>query len=612
MMHTFQPNNTVRRCINAFFTLRHSRLLTLSLLSIALQACGGDSASSSVPKPAVSANTTLSATSASTNKAAVITPTQPKALLTTGSLSTACSGASCGAVTPTLFSGKGTGLWRYDNTSANDVAVNIDIAGVSAGKQVTLTFTNGNPTAVSSKPNFGTRVAMDIQPSPLNAKADTFLNIAATANHTVEARAKEAMHEQHEASHAILRTKNQAVHQRLLQVKADSTRAIQAESTLSVAPKTQASPALNTTRSWTDIFPATPVKYATTNRYVCTLPTGRNIVFWQETKDTKLTPALLSLFTTNTCGTTGMFARLNTLLGDMWGKNPYTSQLIQDTAQAKQDVNIIFVNAGKTIGWAGYFYGGNNFYSTATSPSNQALAFFINTADLQTDPSYYVSSLTHEATHMIAFYQNDVVRGKSWANTWLDETFAMMSEDIVVPAVMGYNKIAEYRLPSYMATGGNISLNNWLDLSNSNYSMGGSLGSFLNRQYGLSVYQQLITGCTTGAAKTDDYTCLNSLVANNGGVGIGDELAKMGATLFSKAPLSTTLAGYGYPTKTTGAYTLKAIDLQNMTVAAPVALTRYQSMSQTYVKDTIAAGKTRYTRNAVIVPARTHLKVVIN
>jgi hypothetical protein len=271
----------------------------------------------------------------------------------------------------------------------------------------------------------------------------------------------------------------------------------------------------------------------------------------------------------------------------------------------------VFLKTPTTTGWAGYFYGGNNFISTAANPSNQALAFFINTNQIPLDPNFYVSTLIHEATHMAAFYQNNVVRNKNWTKIWLDETFAMMSEDIITPSLIDYNKISQYRLVNYMKSGGNTSLNQWLDLSGGHYDMGGTLGAFLNRQYGTSIYRQLISACITGTEKTDEYTCLNNLIISSGGLGIKEDLAKMGASIFSKMPATAIPAGYGFPARTDGTYNLQAIDLSLYSLAAASPVTTYSSMSQTYFKELIATGKTRYIRNNVIVPADTTLQVVI-
>jgi hypothetical protein len=317
----------------------------------------------------------------------------------------------------------------------------------------------------------------------------------------------------------------------------------------------------------------------------------------------------LKYFTDNSCGTSGTFARLNTLLGDVWGPHLYFN-LIRDTSTTKQDINIVFLNAGTATGWAGYFSNSNSF--TYGTNSNKALSFFVNATNIDLDPQFYLSTLIHEATHMTAFYQNTVMRNKSWNDAWLDETFAMMSEDIVVPAVTGYNKVLNYRLPTYLQSGANISLNNWPMLSSNHYNMGAAFGAFLNRRYGLSVYQQLITGCmTTTALRSNAYDCLNSLIVKNGGTGITEELGKMGATVFSRASASNALPGYGFGSKIIGGYTLTGLDLSSYTLANPLPVTSYGSMSQTYLNETVATGVTRYIRTNIRVPAGTRLDVVI-
>jgi hypothetical protein len=183
----------------------------------------------------------------------------------------------------------------------------------------------------------------------------------------------------------------------------------------------------------------------------------------------------------------------------------------------------------------------------------------------------------------------------------------------VVPAAVNYNKMADMRLPDYLQSGGNISLDNWLYVSDSSrhYDMGATLGAFLNRRYGLNVYQQLLTACTTPSLKDDEYACLNSIIVQNGGLGLADELGKMGASVFSKASASTNIVGYGFPRVNAGSYTLQAIDLSNKFLSKPADVFSYRSMSQTYLNDSVPTGATRYIRQSVRVPARTRLQLVI-
>jgi hypothetical protein len=507
------------------------------------------------------------------------------------------------------------GLWQYNNTSTKDAYININIAGVSAGKKVTLAFANGNKNQALMTPSIGINGSSSLKTTAA-VSAEAFDFKAANAAYYNALSAKEqrrdTLQTEHDAAHSKIQQANQLTLKTLEaeRVAISKMPRQQAEALFNqslAAQKILAAPALNATRTWLDTYPTTPVSYPTINKFVCALPSGRSLVFWQDTAAT-MSAASLQYFTDNSCGTSGTFARLNTLLGDVWGTHTYSS-LIKDTANSKQDINIVFLNMGTTTNLAGYFASGNSFTS---GTSNKALAFFVNAARVDLDPQFYLSTLIHEATHMTAFYQNTVIRNKSWNDIWLDETFAMMSEDIVVPAVTGYDKVLNSRLPKYLLSGANVSLNNWPMLSSSHYNMGAAFGAFLNRRYGLSVYQQLITGCTaTTALKTNAYDCLNSLIVKNGGTGITEELGKMGATVFSRASASNALPGYGFGSKTSGGYTLMGFDLSGYTLADSLPMTSYGSMSQTYLNETVATGVTRYIRSNVRVPARTRLDLVI-
>ncbi len=521
----------------------------------------------------------------------------------------ACSGTNCAAVSASQYSGSGVGVWKFHNTSTADASVAIDIAGVAAGKKVTLAFSNGASADASTAPQLGSQASTEVAPSATN-QAPTF---TAMNGHPSNAELiKRAMHESHDHAHHQIQLKNQAMKARLRAQHSEQAPAsnLSAEAALPAAGAApQFSPALNATRNWVDYFDTTPITYATTNKFVCTLPSGRNIVFWQHNSDTNVTPAILIRLTSAACGSTGGFARITTLLGDAWGTHSYNN-LIKDTSSAKQDINIVLAKTPASTGWAGYFYGGNNFLSTAANPSNQALAFFINTNGIPNDVDFYISTLFHEATHMFSFYQNAIKQGKE-SQSWIDETFAMMTEDIVTPAVTGYNKIASYRIPNYLLSGANVSLNNWTELSSDHYFMGGAFGAYLNRQYGLNLYKQLVTGCTTGTAKTNSYDCLNSLIIANGGTGIKDALTQFGATVHARLSATSNPAGYGYSARTDSGYTLQAIDLSAMALSAPSAIAGYGSMSQTYLNETIATGITRYIRKGIVVPAGTNLQIVI-
>lgn len=498
-----------------------------------------------------------------------------------------CGGASCAAVDATTYSGSGIGVWRYNNSSGTDARIDINISGVSAGKVATLVFSNGSE-ATASAPSSGV-LASPATASPARADAGTSLGTDAGSRGLDD-------------SHAQMLEKNRAFAAGLIGsgTGAKSAAADLISTRSAAVTRLSFSPAVGTTRTWIDNAPSTPVAYSTSVQFVCSLPSGRDVVWWVDptiVSSGKFTAAAwsaaLSAMQTSYCGSTGGLVQLTALLGDVWGpgSSRYTN-LIQDTPGSPQNVNVVLLNVPASSTWAGYFFGGNNLLKTASASSNEALAFFINADQVKLDINFVTSTLLHESTHMVNFYQRSVVRGVIH-DTWLEETSAMMTEDIVVPTVVnGYDKILVERLPAYLATGGNVSYINWPTLANSapNYAIGGGFGAFLNRRYGLSIYQQLVTSCSDGVsanAALTSYACLEGLIQAGGGVSFSDEFARFGATALGQLPVIGTPRGYGYPATVAGAYSLQAKDLSAVAIAAAAArIPGLAATSHTYQRDT--------------------------
>ena len=518
-----------------------------------------------------------------------------------------CSGAGCGAVDGNSYSGTGIGVWRYSNSSGAAATLDINISGVAAGKVATLVFSNGSE-ASATTPSSGV-LASPVTSSPVLADASPFAGSGAEPLN-------------HDDAHAQMLEKNRVISAGLIRSRPTATPDLLSSNSAAVS-RLSFAPAIGTSRSWIDNFPATPATYAASVQFVCPLPGGRNVVWWVDptiVSSGKFTAAAWSAALTTMqasyCGSNGGLAQINTLLGDVWGSAAANfTNVIQDTPV--QDINVVLLNVPASSAWSGYFFGGNNLLKTSSATSNEALAFFINADQIKVDLNFATSTLLHESTHMVNFYQRTVARGVAH-DTWLEETSAMMTEDIVVPAVLGgYNKILSVRLPSYLVTGGNVSYVNWPTLANSapNYAIGGGFGAFLNRRYGLSIYQQLVTSCADGVPATPaltSYACLERLIKAAGGISFGDEFARFGATVFGQLPAVGSPAAYGYPGTVAGAYQLQAKNLATLPIgpAAPLAL-GYAATSHTYRRDVVGAGKTSYVRNGVAVPANTTLMVII-
>jgi hypothetical protein len=376
--------------------------------------------------------------------------------------------------------------------------------------------------------------------------------------------------------------------------------------TIAPPPPPMPTPAIGDTRSWKENA-FDNKNYLATVKAVCSVPSGRNVVIWVDSSyGTKVFDSDITTFANTYCGSTGGYARLATLPGDAWGTvtASQSTYLISDSP-TKQDINIVIVAA--TANYGGYFWGVNNSLSSSNSNSNEALLFFINANGLHSNVNYYMSALLHESTHMINFYQRAIVRSSSH-DVWLEETSAMMTEDIVTPAVLsGYNTVASVRVPGYVNTGGAVSYVSWPQLSSNNYAMGGSFGGYLNRRYGISIFEQLITNCNGLVS----YTCLDNLIKSHGGPGYAMDFARFGASIFAGLPATGMPTAYAYPAKSDGGYSLAAINVPTNAPATATALSTYTATTHTYNKDTVASGHSSYIRTGVVVPANTTLIVVV-
>ncbi|WP_233164448.1 PKD domain-containing protein [Chromobacterium sp. ASV23] len=514
-----------------------------------------------------------------------------------------CAGANCGAVDASTYSGNGIGTWRYTNTTSSDATIDINIAGVKPGNKATLVFTNGG-TNMTSAPGTGNLASASALPS-----------LGARAVITHEMMAYQGTY----AGKMAMTEKNRQLAEQLIHLPAQTVAARAQAARMSA--RSRANAAIGDTRTWNDLWDnaSNPVPYVTQANTQCTLPSGRNVVFWLDpnaTKSGNVSSDDMAAMKNAVCGSNGGFAQLNALLGDVWGTVPskYTGSVIQDSPGALQDINIAIVNAPASTGWAGYFYGANNYLSSVSgmSNSNQALLFFINAGEVKNNRNYTIASLLHEATHMTNFYQRSIVRGTTH-DTWLEETSAMLSEDVIAPALLGgYDTAYSVRIPGYLQTGGGVSYNQWSTLSSGSYSLGGAFGAFLNRRYGLAIYKQLITSCNDGDSYGIDssYNCLDKLITSNGGSGLADEYARFGASIFATLPATNLPNGYGFPTKTDGAYQFAAFDLTKYQTTSPQSLFGiFQSMSHSYQVDNINGNS--YSRKGVKIPANTSMILVV-
>ena len=238
--------------------------------------------------------------------------------------------------------------------------------------------------------------------------------------------------------------------------------------------------------------------------------------------------------------------------GEHWGATDY-SNLIADT----DDIHIWLMDIdddNKTTGTVtlGYFYARDNFIKAEYSSSNEKLLFTIDAVlfakpgkgawDLSDPwPSQMVSTLAHEFTHMIYFYQHEVLSDLK-SNVAINEMSAQCVEDLVANKILadgprgvpyaaasaGADRNSEGRLPLYNKYN-DYTLLDWSnseDETLTNYSKTYALGAYLMRNYGgANFIRTLIQNDFTGSASIVD-----AINANGGAVSnYGDVLQQFGA-----------------------------------------------------------------------------------
>jgi hypothetical protein len=218
-------------------------------------------------------------------------------------------------------------------------------------------------------------------------------------------------------------------------------------------------------------------------------------------------------------------------------------------------VLVNFDNNKQPWGTVGYFWSRNNFKKSTYSDSNEALAIFVDTE------TYYLgggdgkgstlSTIAHELTHAVNFYQRSIVLSSSNAYaTFLEEMTAVMMED-VISSKISYNDVkgryADWLYKSLYER----DFTKWEDDSES-YDVAGSFGAFLLRQYGIDFYKTLLR--ESGSS----LTTLDAAIKKYDNSGLIKALRNWGSSL-AMFPAATAPNGFGYSANN-NCFSLEAFD----------------------------------------------------
>ncbi len=549
------------------------RSIAITLLTAAaLSACGGGGDE----QPATTAGTPSTPP----------TPDLPSPKPTPAIAATpACT--NCGAIDANTYAGDGVGVWQHINAEASAVDVPISISGLR-GHDVTLVFTN--ETGI----------------------AQTMPSISLTTSNSSNVVARALKWD----DGAIPSKRRISEFNREGWAALAGTRGMTPSFSMTSAPNQSA---VNDTRTW--YHSDDSARSATLVRQRVAAD-GTTINFWLEDSEndaTKVSSAIVDLLANNFASSGRIYDMVKAVGGPVWGSHTY-SNLIGGTDRPIDIVILNFDSNGQPFGEVGYFYSRNAIKQVPIiNPySNESVSLYLDAETLYLGGAdglrEMLVTMAHEAMHMQNFYRRSVLKGPAHMFAeWLDEASAMMMEDFASLSIdEEYNTIRDVRLPEYIgykAGSYNCSLITWTPYAESceSYAVSGSFGGFLNRQLGLDFYKAMLTDFSS----TNSASVLDSAIRSvEPTSSLGEQLRRFAATsgALMKSPSP---AGYGFPERVDGPFTLPVIDPQTLlpsrtlTQSVPATLESYASLP---VVRTAVSGIYSET---VKVPAGTTLSVVI-
>lgn len=526
-----------------------------------------------------------------------------------------CSGPLCGAVDGNTYAGRGVGVWRYHNAQVSPASLAIRIGGVSSGQSASLVFSNGTTTDSTSLPSSGiaTSSSTPSQKVPrLLSKSDS-----------LSARLERAQHAHRWKVEDNLRF---AQSQPIKLSTGDSQKSLVSE--LPSVVRKLPPPALGTIRVWRANFTVNGTPYTAAVVATCELPTGRYAVFWLEQTMLALPAAASNIerLRATYCGPSanpalGSYGRLVQMVGDVYGSNVNANPaVIQETPGALQDFNIVVFNPPATEDWSGFASAGDVYWRTPLAQyRNEALmvgfnGFYFRDVNFA---NFVTSSLVHETMHMINHYQRELSRQKFFS-AFLEETIAMMAEDLIPPVVLASLGVdfyrTESRFSSVLYASDLLSYTNWNSpMTGTLYGIGATFGTTLHRRYGASVLPQLLQ-CDNDPLTNGSWTCLDQVIRANGGNGVADEYALMGAAFYGLVSDRNLPWGIGFPATQVNEFRLLSLwpgAYKNVMPLRVMPMSSFLAASHGYDRVVIANGQTEFARSNVVVPPNTTVTLVV-
>ncbi|MDM4766888.1 PKD domain-containing protein [Pelomonas sp. SE-A7] len=520
-----------------------------------------------------------------------------------------CKEEPCPALAADSYAGKGLGRWLLVNEQPHPQVANIDIAGVPAGREVLVSLSNASALS-GGRAELGQSEGVAPRPMPAaQAQAQTY-----QADRTLSLNSSLLKRDEAHAAHRAL---DRAV-ALALPGSASKAQARTGRRTIQSAVARQALPvpAIGSSRDWQNLG-ATGV-YKSRLAASCGLTGGRQILFWldeqvhsNELMDTgQIERDLLPMV----CGEQGGFQKLQQLLGaEVFGLHERVD-IISDAAL--QPVQILLADPGPNSYWGAYVYSGDLARKDFWPTSNEAVLMVVNARFLKSDLNFIKSSLIHEFMHQINNYQRWILNGWERHESWLEETTAMMAEDLVSSALITKADGSRYaalamRMANYQSY---VVPGTYLGGGGADYSIGGSLAGYLDRRLGAGLLRGLTFNCPDEGQTQGSLRCLDDQVFLLSGTSLSDHYGAMNASLIGPFNPADG-AGLGMPAYVGSEVDLPAIDLKTLGISLrEQLLPPWQLNAGSHVyqwESTTEAAGGRYRRKGIMVPPGHVLQIVI-
>ncbi|ACC72957.1 hemagglutinin [Paraburkholderia phymatum] len=480
-----------------------------------------------------------------------------------GKLHAACQ--RCSATDDSTYAGSGAGIWQAINPNASALDVPVSIKGLS-GQNVTLVFTNESAGTQTMSP---ITLSANMSTSVMRAQSQAAATSSTTGS---ESATLAAIRDFNYQGWTQLATNQQATATARYSTNGAATSAFYSAGTWQVGD--------TRTFYYADNSPRT-----TTLEQTATTSDGTTVNLWVESGEigaSKISPQIIHSLITQYAQAGGIYDMLVRVGGKLYGPNSQSS-LIDGTHQPIDLVVMNFDHNGLPYGLLGYFWALNNFKTGAgqLAYSNQSISLYLDSETLYLGGTYgmnqMLTTMAHESMHMQNFYRRSVQMGAQYAfEPWLEEMTAMMMEDWASSGIVpGYNAIRDARFITYMTYGGhgsyNCGLTTWTPYGTDceSYAVNGSFGGFMNRQFGLSFFQSLLTNKN----RTASLDILNEVIGNaRAGATVPSTLRGFAAAASGLVPLSSNVAGFTFPARSESGFTLPAIDPASLYNGATRAL----------------------------------------